>query len=721
MVLIKKIKIKNFLSHSDTVIDLAPGQKVLLDGKSGSGKSSVLDGIIWCLYGESRGDNRNLVKKGSKAATVELTLVNEDILYKIERSTTDKGKNSLSILECLDSVNFTPVAYTGLKDAQNWIEETLLKASYTLFINSIAYPQDNTNNFVKQTATKRKDLLLEIASVKDFDLYYSRAKGALDLKIEERVRLLAEIESNESMSNTLKIDLVDEEKTKGEIQTLEKDLEVCKEKLNKLEHDLADAFSAEENIKNLYVREGTQKDEENEINNDIKIKEVLLADLKKIDIEDLKKKALELKQKEEEKESLSKRIHEDYERSMKINALMADKPIERDYESEIADLNKRLIPLIKNTSVCPAGDDCPFVKPFKDEIAHYEEMINQKNDKMNEQAIALKEYQVKIAALGAPSVTEDERARYGALEREIKALGGVKEWLAKAESSLERIPSIESELESLRGRLVISGKRLAAVAIEIAEQKKLIEQKTNLNHERGKFLNLVKGTTEKISYLVISLKMSVNARERISKMVSDSEEKRKKLQEVDLSIKALLAIKEAFGSKGLKAVAVDYLIPRLEDKINEILSQLSDFRVRLDTQKSTASGEGTVEGLYINIINDRGEELDYSNYSGGEKLKITVAISEALASLQRVGFRILDELFVGLDEESTENFAMIMSKLNERFSQMLCISHLRNIKDIFEEKIFISKVNGTSVVQKKNAWWSKNRPYCNKRNEGKNK
>lgn len=700
MVLIKNIKIKNFLSHSDTVIDLAPGQKVLLDGKSGSGKSSVLDGIIWCLYGESRGDNRNLVKKGSKSATVELTLVSGDILYKIERSTTDKGKNSLSILECLDGVNFTPVAYTGLKDAQNWIEETLLKASYTLFINSIAYPQDNTNNFVKQTAAKRKDLLLEIASVKDFDLYYSRAKGALDLKNEERIRLLAEIESNESMSDALKIDLVDEEKTKGEIQALEKDLEVCKEKLNKLEHDLADAFSAEENIKNLYVREETQKDEENEINNDIKIKETLLADLKKIDIKDLKKKALELRQKEEEKESLSKRIHEDYERSMKINALMADKPIERDYESEIADLNKRLIPLIKNTSVCPAGDGCPFVKPFKDEISHYEEMINQKKEKMNEQAIALKEYQIKLAALGAPSVTEEERTRYGILEKEIKALEGVKEWLAKAESSLDRIPSIESELEALRGRLVISEKRLAAVAIEIAEQKKLIEQKTNLNHERGKFLNSINGITGKISYLVVSLKMSINARERISKMASDSEEKRKKLQEVDLSIKALLSIKEAFGSKGLKAVAVDYLIPRLEDKINEILSQLSDFRVRLDTQKSTASGEGTVEGLYINIINDRGEELDYSNYSGGEKLKITVAISEALASLQRVGFRILDELFVGLDEESTENFAMIMGKLNERFSQMLCISHLRNIKDIFEEKIFISKVNGTSIVQK---------------------
>lgn len=198
----------------------------------------------------------------------------------------------------------------------------------------------------------------------------------------------------------------------------------------------------------------------------------------------------------------------------------------------------------------------------------------------------------------------------------------------------------------------------------------------------------------------MAINLSQKARAEINKYNSDAVEIEGKLRTINEEMESLSLIKEAFGSKGLKAVAVDYLIPRLEEKINEILSRLSDFRVRLDTQKATASADGVTEGLFINIINDMGEELDFANYSGGERLKITVAIAEALASLQKIGFRILDELFIGLDEESTEHFADVVNKLNERFKQMICISHLRNIKDIFDKKVEVKKVNGTSIVQK---------------------
>ena len=103
--------------------------------------------------------------------------------------------------------------------------------------------------------------------------------------------------------------------------------------------------------------------------------------------------------------------------------------------------------------------------------------------------------------------------------------------------------------------------------------------------------------------------------------------------------------------------------------------------------------------MFINIFNELGEQFEFGSYSGGEKLKITVAISEALASLQKCGFRIFDELFIGLDEESTEHFAVVMDQLQEKFKQILCISHLRNIKDLFDKKVEIIKINGASKVQ----------------------
>jgi len=91
-----------------------------------------------------------------------------------------------------------------------------------------------------------------------------------------------------------------------------------------------------------------------------------------------------------------------------------------------------------------------------------------------------------------------------------------------------------------------------------------------------------------------------------------------------------------------------------------------------------------------------GQEFDFDNFSGGEKLKIIVAISEALADIQKVNFRVMDEIWIGLDEESTERFADVMDTIQKRFGQLLCISHLRNIKDIFDDKITVVKTNGTS-------------------------
>ena len=126
---------------------------------------------------------------------------------------------------------------------------------------------------------------------------------------------------------------------------------------------------------------------------------------------------------------------------------------------------------------------------------------------------------------------------------------------------------------------------------------------------------------------------------------------------------------------------------------------MSDFRIRLATQKEKADEEGVKEGLFITVINDRKEELAFTNYSGGEKVKITVAISEALASLMNtVGFRIMDENIVSLDSESTEGFVDVLLKLQEKFPQLLIISHLQEIKDIFEKQILITKVNGVSRI-----------------------
>lgn len=171
-----------------------------------------------------------------------------------------------------------------------------------------------------------------------------------------------------------------------------------------------------------------------------------------------------------------------------------------------------------------------------------------------------------------------------------------------------------------------------------------------------------------------------------------------KIKEIEDKLDSLSLLKEAFGPNGIKAIVIDYILPDLEERINNILQKLSDFRIKLDTQKSGIGKDVVIEGLHIFIYNELGEQFDYDNYSGGEKLKISVAISEALAEIQNFGFRLLDELFIGLDEESIESFVEVINTLQGKFPQLVCISHLRSIQDAFDEKITVIKNKGNSQL-----------------------
>lgn len=66
-----RLVIKNFRCYDHEEVDLGTDGTILLSGKSGSGKSSILMAINFCLYGEDR-NNRFLTKIGKKGCCVEL-------------------------------------------------------------------------------------------------------------------------------------------------------------------------------------------------------------------------------------------------------------------------------------------------------------------------------------------------------------------------------------------------------------------------------------------------------------------------------------------------------------------------------------------------------------------------------------------------------------------------------------------------------------------------
>ncbi|MDQ7056590.1 MAG: AAA family ATPase [Persephonella sp.] len=95
--IIKRLRLQNFLSHKNTDIEFAENGITVFTGENGAGKSSIIEGIVFCLFGKTdRGNLSELISWGRNRATLELEFRKGRDLYKIERVIEIKGKKAFS-------------------------------------------------------------------------------------------------------------------------------------------------------------------------------------------------------------------------------------------------------------------------------------------------------------------------------------------------------------------------------------------------------------------------------------------------------------------------------------------------------------------------------------------------------------------------------------------------------------------------------------------------
>lgn len=340
--------------------------------------------------------------------------------------------------------------------------------------------------------------------------------------------------------------------------------------------------------------------------------------------------------------------------------------------------------------------------PIQGQIAFLTEQIAEKEQKAVSEKIALEIWEKTYVSLVPVKDTEGLYAQ----------LKGLKDRTNSLFPSIEIVKQYES-FESFRGSRIEGTndlnaeknetlQKIIAVDIEIKQLEQVLSQLdlNKINAELASIRISLKELQGMKNDASVGMVLATNAQKTIKDVSVGLVELRRGVSMASEDKEALELLKEALSPRGVRAVIVDYITPELETRINEILSQMSDFRIRLDTQQAKADPEeGNKEGLWITIKNDIGQEMPFESYSGGERVKITIAISEALCSLQNsIGFRIMDENIVSLDKESTESFVEVLTKLQNKFPQLLIISHLSEIQDLFETKIKIIKVSGISKI-----------------------
>lgn len=180
-----RLELKNFMSYGEDVsaLDFSGMHMLCLSGENGNGKSALLDAMTWALWGESRlgrQGHEELIRKGADEMSVIFTFEMDGQVYRVlrKRSKRSGGQQWELHQQTPDQglgTGWRPLTGTSSGDTAAAIQK-LLRMSYDTFVNSAYLRQGQADQFVRQSASKRKEILADILDLSRYDRLEAKAR-----------------------------------------------------------------------------------------------------------------------------------------------------------------------------------------------------------------------------------------------------------------------------------------------------------------------------------------------------------------------------------------------------------------------------------------------------------------------------------------------------------------------------------------------------------------
>jgi len=160
------LEFQNFISYKKLRFDFSENGLHLITGETGSGKSAIFEGILWCLFGRTvkKVKMEELINENEeKNCFVKLSFEKKNVTYKIVRYRShDEYGDELKLF--IDKKE-----YQG-KDTQAKIE-SIVGLTDKLFIISNLITNDESSNILNIQRAKRIDIFEEIFGLSGLDAY----------------------------------------------------------------------------------------------------------------------------------------------------------------------------------------------------------------------------------------------------------------------------------------------------------------------------------------------------------------------------------------------------------------------------------------------------------------------------------------------------------------------------------------------------------------------
>jgi DNA repair protein SbcC/Rad50 len=171
-----QLSLKNFLSYREASLDFTGLHTACICGANGAGKSSLLEGITWAIWGECRATSEDdAISNGATDVRVDFTFELHGEVCRVIRTRQRDGSGGLEFQIQTDGGQFRTLTQKGIRSTQTLIDE-YLKIDYDTFINSAYLRQGKSDEFMLKKPADRKQVLADLLKLDRYEKLADRAK-----------------------------------------------------------------------------------------------------------------------------------------------------------------------------------------------------------------------------------------------------------------------------------------------------------------------------------------------------------------------------------------------------------------------------------------------------------------------------------------------------------------------------------------------------------------
>jgi DNA repair exonuclease SbcCD ATPase subunit len=669
----KKFEFSNMFSYGENnLIDFSSLRGIQgLFGPNASGKSSLLDALCFCLFDTTsrayKADQIINTKKDWFSCKFNFEIAGTDYFIEKRGTKTSSGKVKVNIDFWCEGDNGDRKNLNGeqRRDTNSIIKSYI--GSYEDFTLMCLSMQNNNTNFVDKSQTERKEILAKFLDLNIFESLYALANT-------EYRRIQAILENANSKEIELQInDLKDSiSKKTFDYDTLNSNIILLDTEIASKNNDVLELSKQIQNVKTIDIDAAKKmevqiQDNISKLEESVKFNNQLFSKTKKelqqIDLQlsniDVNK-MLEAEKEFEFNKSKLKALNSKLEKLKIITANKSDKLKkleEHEYDpnctycinnvfvKDALQTKKELESDLKELTICQ--EDLRLTENIVNSFNSYHETKRKYetlNSKRNLVFIDSQGTNIKVLSEDKElSATKIELQKIQLLIREYYENESI---ILNNNTITEQIESVKSKIKSLQSETRL----LNADLLQLYSDIKVAESKIdNLTEKLEKTNALLK---EKAAYEYYLMAMEKD---------------------------------------GISYQLMSRILPKIENEINSILSNLVDFKIILNTDGKNINAYIVYDNLYWPL------ELS----SGMERFISSIAIRVGLiniSSLPKPTFFAIDEGLGVLDSNNLNQIYLLFNYIRDIFNFTLIISHIDMVRDMVDHNITIESKNGFSKI-----------------------